>query len=45
VFILPPEQQQLFQECQALVLLRQQAVLSNPSDLNNKNQIIFLQKV
>ncbi|CAJ0753004.1 5677_t:CDS:2 [Entrophospora sp. SA101] len=45
VFIPPPEQQQLLQECQALILLHQQTALTNPSDTNNQNQTIFLQKL
>ncbi|CAJ0649429.1 3600_t:CDS:2, partial [Entrophospora sp. SA101] len=45
VFIPPPEQQQLLQECQALILLCQQTSLKNSSDTNYQNQIIFLQKL
>ncbi|CAJ0757723.1 11498_t:CDS:2, partial [Entrophospora sp. SA101] len=41
VFIPPPEQQQLLQECKSLILSRQQ----NPSDLTNQNQITYLQKL
>ncbi|CAI2174775.1 6250_t:CDS:2 [Funneliformis geosporum] len=39
VFVPPPEQQGLLQECQALILQRQQYASRNPSDLQNQNQI------
>jgi hypothetical protein len=45
VFVPPPEQQRLLQECQALILQRQQYALRNPSDLQNQNQIVNLQQV
>ena len=45
MFIPLPEQRQLLQECQALILLHQQTALTNPSDSSNQNQIMFLQKV
>ncbi|CAG8669655.1 6757_t:CDS:10 [Rhizophagus irregularis] len=45
VFVPPPEQQRLLQECQALILQRQQYALRNPSDLQNQSQIVNLQQL
>lgn len=45
MFVPPPEQQRLLQECQALILQRQQYALRNPSDLQNQSQIVNLQQV
>ncbi|RIA98454.1 hypothetical protein C1645_749917 [Glomus cerebriforme] len=45
VFVPPPEQQRLLQDCQGLILQRQQYALRNPSDLQNQNQIVNLQQL
>ncbi|CAG8693419.1 7361_t:CDS:2, partial [Acaulospora morrowiae] len=45
VFVPPPDQQRLLQECQQLILQRQQYALQNPGDLHNQSQLGNLQQL